>query len=231
MALMLRTAIAVLVLLLASVAVSAQAVDPKEIDRSSPETLLRQATDALLAISQSARSYVKQDRARYYREAEQILDQVIDTDYFARGVMATYASIRVYRSLQSEQEKQAFRQRVERFSQALEQVLIAKYADALLAFDGERIDIERLDKGADADKANLQQIIHDQQNQTYRVQYNLHKRKDGNWLINNVIVEGVNLGATYRNQFAEAVEKQRGDVDYVVNHWVELMAPAAQGAN
>jgi len=42
-------------------------------------------------------------------------------------------------------------------------------------------------------------------------------------MIANVIVEGVNLGQTYRSQFAEAVEKNKGDVDYVVDHWVELM--------
>lgn len=210
--------------LLFSVTLAAQTID-----RSDPEKLLQQATDELLAISKAARDYVDQDRKRYYGEAEKVLDQVIATDYFARGVMATYASARLYRSLATDAEKKAFRERVERFSQALEQVLIAKYADALLAFDGERIDIERIDNGAEAAKANLMQTIYDKSNQTYKVQYNLHQQKDGSWLISNVIVEGVNLGATYRNQFAEAVEKNRGDVDYVVNHWTELMAPAAAG--
>lgn len=204
------------------------AASAQSIQRDDPQVLLQQATDQLLAIARSASTYVKEDRPRYYREAEQVLDQVIDVNYFARGVMATYASIRVYRSLQTDAEKRAFRERVERFSDALEQVLIAKYSDALLAFDGERIDIERLDNGSDSDKATLLQTIYDKHNQNYRVQYNLHRQKDGQWLITNVIVEGVNLGATYRNQFAEAVEKHRGDVDYVVDHWVELMAPAAQ---
>jgi hypothetical protein len=38
-----------------------------------------------------------------------------------------------------------------------------------------------------------------------------------------VIVENINLGQTYRSQFAEAVENHKGDIDYVVDHWVELM--------
>jgi phospholipid transport system substrate-binding protein len=42
-------------------------------------------------------------------------------------------------------------------------------------------------------------------------------------MIANVVVEGVNLGQTYRSQFAEAVENHGGDVDYVVENWVELM--------
>lgn len=218
--------IAAVLSLLFSVAVTAQTID-----RSDPEALLKQATNELLAISKAAREYVEQDRKRYYGEAEKILDQVIATDYFARGVMATYASARLYRSLQTDAEKLAFRERVGKFSQALEQVLIAKYADALLAFDGERIDIERIDNRAEQGRATLMQTIYDKSNQTYSVQYNLHQQKDDSWLITNVIVEGVNLGATYRNQFAEAVEKNRGDVDYVVDHWTQLMAPAAAGGN
>ncbi len=58
------------------------------------------------------------------------------------------------------------------------------------------------------------------------MQYNLRRQDDDTWLVTNVVVEGVNLGATYRNQFADLVEKHGGDVDYVVDNWVSLMAPA-----
>ena len=74
-----------------------------------------------------------------------------------------------------------------------------------------------------ADRASLQQTIHDRKNQTYLVQYSLIKAKDGGWMIANVIVENINLGEVYRSQFAEAVENHKGDIDYVVDHWVELM--------
>lgn len=192
------------------------------IARDDPEQMLKQATNELLAISTAARAYVKEGRQRYYAETSAILDQVIDKDYFARGVMATYASARLYKSLATDNEREAFKRRVRQFSDALQTVLIEKYADTLLVFDGERITIESLGGESHTDKAGLLQTIYDTGNRTYSVQYNLHKRKDG-WLINNVIVEGINLGATYRNQFAEAVEKNQGDVDYVVQHWQELM--------
>ena len=197
------------------------------IPRDDPEQLLRQTTSELLAISRAARDYAEQDHNRYYQQVSAILDQVLDADYLARGVMATYASARLYRSLQTDAEKQQFRERVKQFSTALQQVLIEKYADALLAFKGEKIDIENLgDKDSGGGKVSLLQTIHAENNVDYRVQYNLSRQKDGSWLINNVIVEGVNLGATYRTQFAEAVEKNKGDVDYVVNNWVKLMTPA-----
>lgn len=194
------------------------------ISRTDPELMLKQATDQLLAISKAARDYVDTDRERYYSEVAAVLDQVMDINYFARGVMATYASARAYKALTSEAEKKAFRERVARFAVALKRVWMVKYADALLKADGERIELNRINTADDDDdRASVNQTITDKKNQKYLVQYSLHKVKDGSWMIANVIVEGINLGQTYRSQFAEAVENNGGDVDYVVDNWVELM--------
>lgn len=208
-------------------AVSAHSQPPAQfqpITRDDPEKMLKQATDQLLAISKAARGYAKEDSERYYAEVSAVLEQVMDIRYFARGVMATYASSRLYKSLQTEAERAAFRDRLTHFAAALKRVWMVKYADALLIFEGERIDLARVNTGDDnGDSASVEQTIHDKDDKTYLVQYSLHKDKDGGWLVVNVIVEGINLGQTYRSQFAEAVENHQGDVDYVVNNWVELM--------
>ncbi|MCK7495569.1 MAG: ABC transporter substrate-binding protein [Comamonadaceae bacterium] len=101
---------------------------------------------------------------------------------------------------------------------------MVKYADALLKADGETIELARLKSGDDGeDRARLEQAITDRKNQVYVVQYSLHRVKDGGWMVANAVVEGVNLGETYRSQFREAVENNKGDVDYVVDNWIELM--------
>ena len=211
-------------LTLAGQAYSAPAESRVVISRDDPELMLKQATDELLAISKAARAYVDQDRERYYAEVSVVLDQIMDIQYFARGVMATYASARVYKSLQTEAEKAAFRDRVARFAVALKRVWMVKYADALLKADGETIELARM-KGADdgQDRARLEQTITNRKNEVYLVQYSLHRVKDGGWMVANAVVEGINLGETYRSQFAEAVENNKGNVDYVVDNWVELM--------
>lgn len=194
------------------------------IPRNDPEKMLVQATNELLATSREARDYAEEDPQRYYAEVAGIIGQVIDKEYFARGVMATYASQRLYRSLATDKEREAFKARITRFSNTLQTVLIEKYADALLTFGGERIDVQDVtSSGSPENKVSLLQTIYDKNNTNYKVQYNLQKKNDGLWLINNVIVEGINMGATYRNQFSEAVDKHQGDVDYVVDHWGELM--------
>jgi len=220
-----RLFIALAVSLLAVAFAHGQAAAPAQaISRTDPEQMLKQATDQLLAISRAAQAYAKEDPERYYSQVTAVLDQVMDMPYFARGVMATYASSRLYNSLRTEAERAAFRDRLTRFTTALKRVWMVKYSDALLRFHGERIDLARIATGDDsADRASVEQTIHGENNQTYVVQYSLHKAKDGGWRITNVIVEGINLGVTYRSQFAEAVENHQGDVDYVVDHWVELM--------
>jgi phospholipid transport system substrate-binding protein len=209
--------------LLAAVSVEAAGA-ATAISRDDPETLVRQATSQLLEVSRAAKAYASEDPERYYRAVDGVLDQVLDIHYFARGVMATYASKRAYDALPTESEKQAFRDRIERFVEAIKRVFMVKYSDALLTFAGERIDVARLPTDADQpDHASVQQTIYDDNGKHYVVQYSLHRVKDGGWMIYNVIVEAVNLGQTYRSQFAEAVEAHHGDVDYVVAHWVDLM--------
>lgn len=219
-------------LLLVAVAQGQPAAPLQPINRADPEKMLEQATNQLLDISKAARAYADTDRERYYAEVSLVLDQVMDIDYFAKGVMATYASARLYNSLQTEAERAAFRDRLARFEIALKRVWMVKYADSLLSFSGERIDLAKLITGDETeDRSSMEQTVHDESGKTYVIQYSLHKVKDGSWMVSNVIVEHINLGLTYRNQFAESVENHKGDVDYVVDHWVQIMLHNKSSAN
>ena len=48
----------------------------------------------------------------------------------------------------------------------------------------------------------------------------------------NIIVNGVNIGLTYRSQFASAVQDQKygGDLDKVIDAWALLLANETPGA-
>lgn len=47
-------------------------------------------------------------------------------------------------------------------------------------------------------------------NNIYPITYKVRKDKNGNWLIINIIVNGVNLGLTFRNQF-QALAKEHNE--------------------
>ena len=42
---------------------------------------------------------------------------------------------------------------------------------------------------------------------------------DGQWRMRNVILDEINLGKVYRNQFAAAAVKYKGDIDQVIDNW------------
>lgn len=46
---------------------------------------------------------------------------------------------------------------------------------------------------------------------------------DGNWMLVNVAVEGINLRLTFQNQFADMYQSSR-DISAVIDSWEERVA-------
>ena len=53
----------------------------------------------------------------------------------------------------------------------------------------------------------------------YPITYKVRKDKNGNWLIINIIVNGVNLGLTFRNQFQALGKEHNENIDEIITHW------------
>lgn len=197
-----------------------------------PVAVVEEATGDILELIDEARGYYDQDPQRFHREVDRLLSPVVDFDSFARGVMGRYASQRYYESLPAA-EKAAFRRQVETFRERFKQSLIETYAKGLLRFSGERIETLPLQRGeAGRPQVNVIQHIHGSADKPYVVQYTLRRDRASDWKVRNVIVEGINLGQTYRNQFASAMEQHRGDLDRVIAGWTVQEADGdAEGEN
>ena len=53
----------------------------------------------------------------------------------------------------------------------------------------------------------------------YPITYKVRKNKSGDWLIINIIVNGVNLGLTFRNQFQALAKEHNENIDEIIKHW------------
>jgi len=53
----------------------------------------------------------------------------------------------------------------------------------------------------------------------YPITYKVRKDKNGDWLIINIIVNGVNLGLTFRNQFQALAKEHNENIDEVIKYW------------
>ena len=181
--------------------------------------VVRETTGQVMAVVEEAQGYVEEDPERYFEEIQGILDGVVDFRGFARGVMGPYATSDRYRSL-DEAGRAQLREQLDRFSEVMRTGMVRTYGKGLLAFSGSSIEISKpsLDE-AQQSKVSVEQLIFSDDAQSYVVMYQMGRDKQGDWKLRNMIIESINLGEIYRNQFQSAARKENGDLDAVIDQW------------
>ncbi len=180
--------------------------------------VIESTTERVMAVVVQAADYADADPQRYYAELQPILDEVVDFVGFSRAIMGPYASRRRYQGF-SKQGKLELRVQVERFTEVMRTALVRTYGKGLIAFDGSRTEVQR-PQGAVAEgkSMSITQLIYSDAAEPYVIQYQMRKTGNG-WKIRNLIVETINLGVIYRNQFQAAAQDYEGDLNAVIDNW------------
>lgn len=200
-------------LLLLSTAMQLRAQEP------GAHEVVRAATDEVMAVVREARDYADEDPERYYQSVLTVLDPVVDFRGFARGVMGPYATSERYRSL-DEAGREQLRTQLDRFTEIMRDGLVRTYSKGLLAFGGSRIELSDPEEAApDQRRATVRQLIYSEQTEPYVVMYQMGLDRSGTWKLRNMIIESVNLGEIYRNQFESSARRYEGDLDQVIANW------------
>jgi len=187
---------------------------------TAPDVAIRTATDNLLGIIEQARGYYDADPERYYKQVDSVIGPLVDFNSFSRGVMGRWGSRAYYESLADDAAKAAYREQVKRFSDSFREGLVRTYSKGLLAFSGETIEVAPIAEAElDSGQATVEQRIVGEDNDPLVIRYNMKRGKDGEWKVRNVMLDSLNLGKVYRNQFADAAGKYNGDLDQVINNW------------
>jgi len=184
----------------------------------------RRGREGVLVVpaEQNAMLFVDEDPERYYRKIEGIVDPLIDYRGFARNVMGPYASSERYRSL-DEKGRARLRDQLDRFTAAMRHSLVRTYSKGLLAFGGSHIEVLPPEEGKDySDRASVRQHVFADRDEPYRVLYQMGRDRSGQWKLRNVIIEDVNLGEIYRDQFLAAAREEKGDLDEVIEKWTTV---------
>ena len=190
---------------------------------ASAQALVSQTTESVMTVIMAAQDYADEDPERYYGEIQTILDPLIDYRGFARNVMGPYASSKRYRSL-DEAGRAQLRDQLDTFTDAMQQSLIRTYGKGLLAFGEARIEVDMAEpEDAESRMASVRQLIHTQNPQPYVVMYQMGRRDVADdWQLRNVIIESVNLGEIYRDQFLSSAREYDGDLDQVIANWTTV---------
>lgn len=176
-----------------------------------PEEIVEMTSTAVLEQVVALRPEYPATADELEEELVRLLEPVIDFDRFARGVMggSTYDAA-------STEQRTAF-------AAAFRATLAELYARALVTEEIARIEIVEtvLSRG---DRASVQTVVVLCDDTRFNVQYSMRADDVGQWRAQNIIIDGVNLGLTYRNQFASALQAERGDLDAVIAAWPERLA-------
>ena len=182
----------------------------KDVVEQSPHAMVEDATAALVTVINRGQTYFDDDPDRFYQEVASTLDPIIDFKGFSRSVMAIYS-------------KRASSEQRERFAEKFKWGLVRTYGKALLMFENEEIRV--LPPGGKErrrpDRDTVKMEVLGTSGAIYPVQYSMRLYDDGRWRLRNVIIEGINIGLVYRDQFAEAMKdrKNNGDIDLVIDNW------------
>jgi len=186
---------------------------------SSAHEVISTMTTQVMAVVAEAGEYADEDPDRYYQAIDELVGEVIDYRGFARKVMGPYASKDRYRSL-DEGGRKKLRDQLARFTEVLRTNLVTTYSKGLLAFSGSRIELSDATQEQPGQKAvSVQQLIYNDSSLPYVLMYQMGLDKNNKWKLRNLIIDNVNLGEIYRNQFQAAARKYGGDLDVVIDNW------------
>ncbi len=184
--------------------------------------IVRDASEQVMQVVAEARDYADEDPERYYEAVHEVLDPVIDFRGFARSVMGPYASRDRYQSL-DEAGREELRAQLEEFTEVMRHSLVRTYGKGLLAFSGSRMEVTKPSPDeASQSRVSVRQLIYSDEAQPYVMMYQMGRNKAGEWKLRNVIIETVNLGEIYKNQFQAAARNHDGDLNAVIDSWASI---------
>jgi len=195
-----------LVLCWAVLVVGAAGVSGANAAAPDPKASVQAATDTLLAKLVEVKPLYMEDPAVFFAEIDRSLAAFVDFEGFSRSVMAKY-----YRRATAEEKVL--------FIQTFRKGLIETYAKALVEFENETIVV--LDPSIDPqrpERASIGLEIHGANSKIYLVEYSLIL-VDNEWLLRNVVIEGINIGLQFRSQFAAYMRTYKNNIGDVIANW------------
>ncbi|NIX93814.1 ABC transporter substrate-binding protein [Pseudomonas fulva] len=183
----------------------------------SPHDVIQSTTNELLSDLKANKQQYKANPDAFYESLNRILGPVVDADGISRSIMTVKYS------------RKATPEQMQRFQENFKRSLLQFYGNALLEYNNEGIVVDPA-KADDGKRASVGMKVTGNNGAVYPVQYTL-QNIDGEWKVRNVIVNGINIGKLFRDQFADAMQRNGNDLDKTIDGWAGEVAKAKQSAD
>ena len=115
--------------------------------------------------------------------------------------------------------RQATPEQRDRFVTTFKQSMIRTYANGLAGYNNQKIVVKPYTPGADLTRAQVDVEVTLESGTMVPVTFQMVRDATGVWKARNLIVNGLNLGLTFRKRFAEVVEQSAGNIDKAIVAW------------
>ena len=172
---------------------------------SAPHQVVQDTTVKVLAALESGLDPVKEPE-KFVEELSSVLNPVVAFDYIAKGVMGVYA-------------KKASKEQVKQFATAFKFGLVNQYGKGMALFSDLEVAVLPPAKPlGDQRRVGVTLEIRGASSKN-QATFTMAKNRKGQWKMINLVLNGANFGESMKNQFAAAVEKNKGDVSKTITEW------------
>ena len=173
-----------------------------------PHIFIDQNAQIMVQVLIDNKDLFTENRNEYENKIKEIFEPMIDFQRVAASVMGK----KYYQASTSNQRSD--------FVEIFKDSLLDTYAETLAQWENQAIETIFPKKVISNDIKNVEvkQILNTGSSK-YPISYKLRKNNQ-NWMIVNIIVNGVNLGLTFRNQFQALANNNNGDINLTLDGWV-----------
>ncbi|AWM90309.1 toluene tolerance protein [Pseudomonas sp. 31-12] len=180
----------------------------------SAHDIVKDTTDRLLADLSVNKEKYKQDPQDFYTALNTIVGPVVDAEGISKSIMTVKYS------------RKATPAQMKTFEENFKRGLFQFYGNALLEYNNQGITVDPA-KDESGDRTSVGMTVKGTNGSIYPVSYTLEKI-NGEWKLRNVIINGINIGKLFRDQFADAMQRNGNDLDKTINGWAGEVAKAKE---
>ena len=176
------------------------------IAQSNPDIFLNDRAQAMVQVIRSNQTLYAADPQQFKSKINTIFEPMVDF----RRVGASVMGKKYYLASTEDQRKQ--------FIAVFKSSLLDTYSSTLAQWGDQTIETQFSEKVIFKKTEDVNQSLITANN-IYPITYKVRNDGMDNWLIINIIVNGVNLGLTFRNQFQALALEHNENIDEIINNW------------
>ncbi|MDY7566451.1 ABC transporter substrate-binding protein [Pseudomonas sp. RTC3] len=178
----------------------------------SAHDLVDRTTKELLSDLAAHKEQYKTNPSAFYDALNRIVGPVVDAEGISKSIMTVKYS------------RKATPEQMLRFQDNFKRSLMQFYGNALLEYNNQGITVAAAKEENDT-RTSVDMQVKGNNGALYPVSYTLEKI-NGEWKVRNVIINGINIGKLFRDQFADAMQHNGNDLDKTINGWAGEVAKA-----